>query len=43
MIAKDVVKSFEDMEKLILIRDKLVKYATHHIDIFGNLESISTT
>ena len=40
MISKEVIKSFDDMETLIQIRDKLIKFATHHIDIFGVLESI---
>jgi len=42
LIAKDVIKSFYDMERLMLIKDKLIKFAIHHINIFGELESIST-
>ena len=43
IISKDIVRSFDDMERLILVKERLTKYSTHHLDIFGILESISTS
>ena len=37
------MRSFDDMERLILVKERLTKYSIHHIDIFGILESISTS
>ena len=42
MISKETVKSFDDMETVIEIKDKLIKFTTHHINIFGILESVET-
>ena len=42
LISKEVIRSFEDMEKLMVLREKLIKFSTHHIGIFGELDSIST-
>jgi hypothetical protein len=35
MLSKDVIRSYEDMEKLLVLKERLVALSTHHIDIFG--------
>jgi hypothetical protein len=42
-IPKNVIKSYDDMETMLIIRERLIKLSNHHVSIFGELLSTSTT
>ena len=43
MISKQTIGSHLDIESMMLIRERLVSLSLHHVDIFGELESLQTT
>jgi len=36
-----VVKSYDEMERIIMMKERLIKLSTHHVNIFGELLSTS--